>query len=81
MLFLGVCGGNLLDWNYYLVSHDGELFYEGYKYAKLSKSGEIWQTTYTLPSKSDQKFTMNITENNVKYPTGQFWGHLTDLNG
>ena len=75
--FSGVCEENTVDWNYYLVSQDGELYYDGYKNAKFSRNGEIWQTSYPLPSKMNQELMMNISENNMKeYPTGHFWGHL-----
>ena len=33
-LFSGQCETNILEWNYYLVSQGGEVFYESYRNKK-----------------------------------------------
>ena len=57
--------------------------YEGYKNQLLSRNGDIWQTSYRVLDlrKSDQKFTMNITDIGKTYPVGHVSGHLSKLNG
>ena len=83
MFFSGQCETNILEWNYYLVSQDGEVFYESYKNQKISKEGNIWRSGLLLPwiFNNHQVLTMNISESLKKYPIGQFYGHLSEDTG
>ena len=79
LLLKGLCDNSQIDWNYYLTSLDGEVFYEGYINEQWKNAGNKWKTSNNLMK--DVAFVeMNPAENSNKYPVGFFLGDMYDPN-
>ena len=73
----------MLDWNYFLKKdEDGQVFYEGYKNAKLHHNGSDWVTSEQIPlGKIQATFKLEEKDIEIKYPVGVFNATVRDING
>ena len=82
LFFIGVCINSIIDKNYYLSSHEGSIYYEGYKNTQWKKVGENWTTSDRLSFTDNEAFIeMNPADNHNKYPVGIFTGDVYDPIG
>ena len=74
-----MCATSSFNWNYYLETDNGEIYYEGYSSKQWKKHGDHWKNEDRLKLDSTQAvLKMNPAENSNNYPIGMFYGNMFD---